>query len=147
LRGLVAVVELLDIDVVSREHLDTRHESRGAEHVPHPGVLERHVEPPVTSPIELHPVGEVEAPVRLDDMGEHREDVAVLAVQLELAFVFVPFDVVVAHVPSGPPAGTPMASTSADASSSSSSSCSCSSSCSAAIASSTLSHFRPTPLN
>ena len=47
--------------------------------------------------VDVHLVGQVEPSLGLDDVGEHREHVAVLAVELELAFLFEPFDVVVAH--------------------------------------------------
>jgi len=46
---------------------------------------------------EAHLVREVEAAFRLDHVREHREDVAVLPLELELALLFEPLDVVVAH--------------------------------------------------
>src|SRR4051794_26094014 len=133
------MVELLDVDVVSREDLDASDEPCRTEHVPHPGVVERYLQPPVAPTLELDPVREVEAAIRLHHVREHRQHVAVLAVQLELPFVFEPFDVVVAHASSGTPIGiVSPAAISGGASASSSRS--------AAIAASTLSHLRPTPL-
>jgi len=44
--------------------------------------------------VQLDRVREVEAPLGLHDIGEHRHDVAVLAEQLELALLLEPLDVV-----------------------------------------------------
>ena len=48
--------------------------------------------------VELDVVGEVEAPLGLHDVLEHREHVAVLAVELELDFRLVPLKIFRAHV-------------------------------------------------
>ena len=47
--------------------------------------------------LDLHIVGEIEAAFGLDDVLEHREHVAVLAVQLEFDLRLVPFEFVAAH--------------------------------------------------
>ena len=86
--------ELLDVHVVPGQDPDVRHEPRGAEHVPHPGIPEHDLDPAILALVELHLVGEVEPPLGLDDVLEHRHDVAVLAIELELALLFETLDVV-----------------------------------------------------
>src|SRR5205814_140643 len=95
--GLLAMRELFDVHVASRHHLDARHEPRGTEHVPDPGVAQIDADPTAVEVGDVDRVRQVEASLGLDHEREHREHVAILPVELELAFLFEAFDVVVAH--------------------------------------------------
>ena len=54
--------------------------------------------------VELHLVREIEAALGLDDVREHRQDVAVLLVELELDLGLVPLEIFGTH---GPPFPSP----------------------------------------
>ena len=109
-RHVVVVVELLDVDVSERHHAHVLDEPGGAIHVPHPrvgqGEVEVHVVPHVLD-LKVHLVGEVEAPLGLDDVGEQPDDVAVLAVEGEFRLGLVVLQVVVAHGSIMPRASAP----------------------------------------
>ena len=78
----------------------------GPVHVPDPRVLQLELEVgrgrPRCCTSMLHLVGEVEAPLGLDDVREHRQDVAVLLVELELDLGLVPLEILGAHTDHSP---------------------------------------------
>ncbi len=53
--------------------------------------------PVLVAQVHLDVVGEVEPALGLDHVGEQRQDVAVLLVQLELHLGFIPLQVFAAH--------------------------------------------------
>ena len=76
--------ELLDVDVLEREHLDVLGEPRRAVHVPDPGVGHRHLEEHVAglgAGLHVDLVAQVEPAVGLHDVLEDADHVAVLAVE------------------------------------------------------------------
>ena len=82
------------------DDLDVGDEAGRAVHVPHPRVLEAELEVDATvlvAGVDRHRVGQVEATLGLDDELEHRQDVAVLLVELELDLGFVPLEVLGTH--------------------------------------------------
>src|SRR5829696_1559856 len=92
--------ELLHVDVLERDDLHVGDEPALAVHVPDPGVPELELDPAAAAVVvdrlrDL--VGQVEAPLRLDHVGEHRRDVLVLLVELELDLRLVPLEVLRAH--------------------------------------------------
>src|SRR5699024_7814546 len=97
----LGLVQLLDVDVLECQHAHVLDEPRWSVHVPHPGVGHPDVEVhlPVCRPREqLASVGETEATLRLDDVGELPDDVAVLAVQRELHLGLVVLQILGAHL-------------------------------------------------
>ena len=69
----------------------------GPEHVPDPGIAELDTDPAAIEVLDLHLVREVETALCLDHEREHREHVAVLAVELELPLLLEALDVVLVH--------------------------------------------------
>ncbi|MBG9887139.1 hypothetical protein ABE10_11470, partial [Bacillus toyonensis] len=95
--------ELLDVDVLEREHAHGLHETVGAIDVPHPDVAHRHLEVEVVLGVatdDVDVVGEIEAPLRLDHVLELRHDVPVLPVESELELAVVVVESLVVHGPS-----------------------------------------------
>src|SRR5689334_15212074 len=84
----VALGQFLYVHVLERHHADVLHETGGAVHVPHPGILHRDFEEDLAvlrrADVQLDLVGEVEAALGLDHMAEQPHHVAVLAVELKL---------------------------------------------------------------
>ena len=69
-------------------------------HVPDPRVAQLQIEVGAAVgllDLEVHLVGQIEAALGLDDVLEHRQDVAVLAIELELDLGLVPLEVLAAH--------------------------------------------------
>src|SRR5215207_3118175 len=96
----VALGQLLDVDVLPGHDLDVLDEPGGAVHVPHPGVAHRHLEvdlAALTANLQVHVVGEVEPPLRLDDIGEQPDDVAILPVERQLHLGLVLVEILGAH--------------------------------------------------
>ena len=96
----VGLVELLDVDVLERQHPHVAHEPRRAVHVPDPGVGELQLEvdlSPGLAHLQVDGVGEVEAPLGLHHVGELPDDVAVLAIELQLHLGLVLLEVLGAH--------------------------------------------------
>src|SRR5699024_9693451 len=94
-------VQHLDVYVRECNHVHVLAEPRWSVHVPHPGVGHPDVEVhlPVCRPRDqLDSVGEIEATLRLDDVGELPDDVAVLAVQRELHLGLVVLQILGAHL-------------------------------------------------
>src|SRR5689334_15060255 len=76
----VGLRQLLDVDVLEGHDPDVLDETGRAVDVPDPRVGHRHVEEDlsaVAAHLEVDRVGEVEAALRLDDVGEETDDVAV----------------------------------------------------------------------
>src|SRR5919108_2670034 len=100
---LVLADELLDVDVLEGDHPYPGNEAGGPVHVPHPGVVEGDVEvglAVLVAHLQVELVGEVEAALRLDDVLEHVQHVAVLLVELQLHVGLVALEVLGAHRPS-----------------------------------------------
>src|SRR5215211_792940 len=96
----VGLVELLDVDVLEREHPDVAHEARRPVHVPHPrvGQLELEVDLSAGLPdLQVDRVGQVEPPLGLHHVGELADDVPVLAIELQLHLGLVLLEVLCAH--------------------------------------------------
>ena len=70
--------------------MDRLHEAAGAVDVPHPGVLKTELEEDlaaVGTHLHINGVGQVEAALGLHHVGEQRDDIPVLAVQVQLQSV------------------------------------------------------------
>ena len=88
---------LTSLNVTTRT-LATKRAGRYMSHTHASLQLELEVGPAVLgADVELHLVGEVEATLGLDDVLEHRQDVAVLLVELELDLGLVPLEILGAH--------------------------------------------------
>src|SRR5690606_4931904 len=102
----VGLLQLLDVDVLERDHSNVLDEPGGPIHVPHPGVGHPHLEVDLTRGVPyLHVdrIGQVEAPLGLHHIGELTDDVAVLAIQRELHLGLVLLEVLRAHPVAAPP--------------------------------------------
>ena len=98
----VAGGELLDVDVLERQHPHRLHETVGAVDVPDPDVLHRDLEVEVVLGVaagELDLVGQVEAALGLDHVAELADDVAVFAVEGQLDLAVVVVELVLIHRP------------------------------------------------
>src|SRR4051812_790627 len=96
----VGLVQLLDVDVLERQHAHVADEPGRAVHVPDPGVGELQLEvdlPPGLAHLQVDGVGEVEPPLGLHHVGELPDDVAVLAIELQLHLGLVLLEVLGAH--------------------------------------------------
>src|SRR5690606_33813904 len=94
--------ELLDVHVLERDDAHALHEAAGAVHVPHPGVAQVELDVGAPTPVAdglRDLVREVEPPLGLDDVREHRADVLVLLVELELDVGLVALEILGAHDP------------------------------------------------
>src|SRR6266480_1899225 len=94
--------QFLDVDVLERHDPHVGDEPGGSVHVPDPRVLEVELEVDASLlvlHVHLDGVREIEASFGLDDVREHREDVAILLVELELYLGLVPLEVLGAHLP------------------------------------------------
>ena len=80
--------------------MDRLHEAAGAVDVPHPGVLKTELEEDlaaVGAHLHINGVGQVEAALGLHHVGEQRDDIPVLAVQVQLQIVLIGLEVFSAH--------------------------------------------------
>src|ERR1051326_9085871 len=97
----VTLGELFDVHVLEGDDTHVLDEPGRAVHVPHPGVLHGDFEVDLAvvrrADVELHLVGQVEAPLRLDHVREQTHDVPVLAVELELHLGLVFLEILRAH--------------------------------------------------
>src|SRR5919197_3104377 len=96
------LLELLDVDVFERQDPYVLHESGRAVHVPHPRVGHLHLEVDLAvgvAYVQVHVVGEVEAPLGLHHVRELPDDVAVLAIELQLHLGLVLLKILGTHVP------------------------------------------------
>src|SRR5687767_12137735 len=96
----VRLVQLLDVDVLERQHPHVAHEPGRSVHVPDPGVGELELEvdlSPGLPHLQVDGVGEVEAPLGLHHVGELPHDVPVLAIELQLHLGLVLLEVLGAH--------------------------------------------------
>src|ERR1022692_2792840 len=98
----VAFGQFLDVDILEGHDPDVLDEPGRPVHVPHPGVvhgdLEEHLAVVGGTDLEDDVVGEVEPALGLHHMGEEADDVAVLAIELELPLGLVLLEVLRAHV-------------------------------------------------
>src|ERR1022692_174142 len=98
----VALGQFLDVDILEGHDPDVLDEPGRPVHVPHPGVvhgdLEEHLAVVGGTDLEVDVVGEVEPALGLHHMGEEADDVAVLAIELELHLGLVLLEVLRAHV-------------------------------------------------
>src|ERR1700683_1934254 len=129
----LALRQLFDVDVLEGYDPDVLHEPGRAVHVPHPGVvhgdLEEHFAVIGRPHLQVDIVGQVEPALSLHYVREQPDDVAVLAIELELHLGLVLLEIFRAHVlpsdeagararsnstigPSGPPAQTGVSSAS-----------------------------------
>ena len=96
----VGLVELLDVDVLERHHAHVLHEPGRPVHVPDPGVGHRDLEVDLAvgvADLQVDRVGEVEPPLGLHHVGELPDDVAVLAIELQLHLGLVLLEILGAH--------------------------------------------------
>src|SRR5690606_19040157 len=99
-QGDVLLVELLDVDVLEGHHPHRAHEAVGAVDVPHPHVRQAQLVEHLAAAradLQVHLVGEVEATLRLHDVREQADHVAVLAEELELEVGLVVLEILAAH--------------------------------------------------
>src|SRR5215472_37829 len=93
--------QLLDVDVLEGDDPHVLYEPCGPVHVPYPrvvhGDLEKDLAVVRAAYLEIHVVSEIEPSLGLHDMGEQADNVAVLAVELQLHLRFVLFQVFRAH--------------------------------------------------
>src|SRR2546423_8419373 len=96
--AVAAVSELLDVDVPRRYDPDTRDEPGRPVHVPDPHVREDDLEPwPVLVGLDVDLIGQVEAPLGLDRVAEHGQDVPVLPEKGQLGVGLELLDLFFAH--------------------------------------------------
>src|SRR5689334_3824329 len=96
----VGLVQLLDVDVLEREHTHRLHETCWAVHVPDPRVVHRQLEVDLAvgvTGLQINVVGQVEAALGLDDVGELRSDVPVLPIELQLHIGLVVLEILSTH--------------------------------------------------
>src|SRR5262245_32571604 len=92
--------KLLDVDVLEGHDADVLDETARPVHVPDPRVAQLELDEGAAAglPHDLRDlVGQVEAALGLDDVREHRDDVLVLLVELELDVGLVALEVLGAH--------------------------------------------------
>src|SRR6185436_13000089 len=97
------LAELLDVDVLEREHLDVLGETGGPAHVPYPGVGHRDLEEDVSGlgpRFHVDLVAEVETAVGLHDVLEYADDVAVLPIEGQLHLGLVLLEILRTHADS-----------------------------------------------
>src|SRR3954451_9654338 len=99
-QGDVRLLEFLDVDVLERHDAHVLDEPGGAVHVPDPRVVHLDLEVDLAvgvSHVQVDLVGEVEPALRLDDVGELADDVAILPIELELHLGLVLLEILCAH--------------------------------------------------
>src|SRR5258708_32756713 len=98
----VALGQVLDINVLELHDPDVLHEPGRAVHVPDPrvvhGDLEEHLTVVGRPDLEVHVVGEIEPALGLNHVREEPDDVAVLAIELQLHLGLVLLEILRAHV-------------------------------------------------
>src|SRR5450756_1798398 len=103
----LALGELFDVDVLEGHDPHGLDESGRPVDIPDPRVGHRDVEvdlTALTAYLQVDRVGQVEASLRLNDVGEQPDDVAILAIELKLHLGLVLLQVLRAHG-SPPPSG------------------------------------------
>src|SRR5690242_17847146 len=96
----IGLVQLLDVDVLKRDHPHVLDEPGGPVHVPYPRVGHADFEVDLAVRVarrDVDRVGEVEAALRLHDVGELGHDVPVLLVERELHLGLVLLEILGAH--------------------------------------------------
>src|SRR5215813_8071386 len=98
----VALRQFLDIHVLEGHDPYVLHEPGRAVHVPDPrvvhGDLEEHLAVVGRADLKVHVVGEIEPALGLDHVREEPDDVAVLAIELQLHLGLVLLEILRAHV-------------------------------------------------
>src|SRR5437868_6111376 len=97
----VGLGQLFHVDILKGDNADIFNKTGWAVHVPDPGVLHLHVEEDVAvlrrPYLEVHRVRQVEPSLRLHHVGEQPDDIAVLAVKLQLHLGFILLEILCAH--------------------------------------------------
>src|SRR5690554_2003196 len=93
-------IELLDVDVFEGEHAHRLHEPVGTVDIPHPDIVHGQFEVEIVLgvlPHQLDLIGQVEPPLRLNDIAELAYDVPVFPEQRKLDLAVVILELVVIH--------------------------------------------------